>query len=247
MISIIIPVYNQHDMTSDCINTIREHTPEFELVVIDNGSDPPYKPPFTGFCETVLIRNDKNKGFPVAANQGIKKASGDIIVLLNNDVIVTPQWSDRLIGWLDEFAIVGPLTNYCAGIQATTAPFYDNKEDLELASAEISAIYEGHAVEVNFIIGFCMAFKKSLFEEIGPLDESLWPCSGEEIDFCFRAVKAGHKVGVAYDVYVHHFGGQTFNDMQKSGKIEYVEIVERNDKHLGEKWGEGFWERQAIE
>ena len=248
MISIIIPVYNQHDMTSDCINTIRELTCDqiYELVIIDNGSDPPFVPPFTGFNETILIRNEENKGFPVAVNQGIKKARGGIICVLNNDIVVTPGWSEKLISWLDEYAIVGPLTNYCAGMQSITAPFYDDQDGLNSAAHEISTEHNGHSFEVNFIIGFCMVFKKSVFDEIGIFDESLWPCSGEEIDFCLRAVKAGNKIGVACDVYLHHYGSQTFQDMQKSGEVDYMKIVNRNDKHLAKKWGEDFWQRQEV-
>jgi predicted SAM-dependent methyltransferase len=90
-----------------------------------------------------------------------------------------------------------------------------------------------------------MAFKKSLFDEIGEFDESLWPCSGEEIDFCLKARAAGHKIGIAQDVYVHHEGSKTFQAMESAGQIEYAQIVERNDKHLAEKWGD-FWQKQIV-
>ena len=89
-----------------------------------------------------------------------------------------------------------------------------------------------------------MAFKKSLYDEIGEFDESLCPCSGEEIDFCFRTVKAGYKVGVAYDVYVHHEGSQTFSDMVEAGQVDYEKLCERNDKHLADKWGDDFGNNQ---
>jgi len=103
------------------------------------------------------------------------------------------------------------------------------------------------AEDVNFVIGFCMVFKKSLFDEIGEFDESLWPCSGEEIDFCFRAVEKGHKIGVAYDVYIHHFGSQTFQQMESKGQLNYTDVCKVCDEHLAEKWGADFWQRQIIE
>lgn len=272
MISIIIPVFNQHDMTEDCLLTLLDNTQDCEIIVVDNGSIPPIKPPFSGFTEIRVIRNEENKGFPVAVNQGVREAKGDIVILLNNDVIVTPGWAEKLRARLDQkrikiekttkddgmsydlheipdgyaFSIVGPVTNYAAGLQRVQIGNYENKEELNKEAAYLAEECEGDIEEVNWIIGFCMAFKKSLVDELGPFDESLWPCSGEEIDFCLRARAAGHRVGIAQDVYVHHEGSKTFSDMDAAGALKYAEVVSRNDAHLAEKWGEGFWQRQAI-
>lgn len=268
MLSIIIPVYNQHDMTDECIQAVRENTSDYELIIIDNGSEPAIKKPFTGFVDTTVIRNEKNLGFPVAVNQGIRAANGDIIILLNNDVIVTPGWSERLVKWLyaekievtelgdsepayidkyQPFSIVGPCTNYAAGIQGVTTGIYNSIAELNDEAREWSESYDGAIEEVNFVIGFCMVFKKSLYDEIGEFDESLWPCSCEEIDFCFKTIEAGHKIGVAYDVYVHHFGSQTFEQMQESGQLNYKNVCKMCDEHLAKKWGNDFWQRQVIE
>lgn len=237
MISIVIPAYNQHEMTQECVRAIIDHTKDREIILVDNGS----KPPIAG----ANIRNEKNLGFPVAVNQGIRAASGDVIILLNNDVIVTPHWAERLAAWLDQYAIVSPLTNYCAGLQRTQVPLYESTEELDAVASKWSEDHAGQSQPVNWIIGFCMAFPKSLWEELGEFDESLWPCSGEEIDFCLRARKAGHRVGIARGVYVHHAGSQTFRDMQTAGQIEYNKIVDRNNAHLAQKWGES-WVRQAA-
>jgi acetyltransferase-like isoleucine patch superfamily enzyme len=247
MISIIIPVFNQHDMTQDCIDAIRECTQDCEIIIIDNGSTPPIKVPFTGDIQTRVIRNEENKGFPVAVNQGIREAAGDVIILLNNDVIVTPGWAERLAAHLEIFSIVGPLTNFCAGLQRAQIADYQSKAELYKEASALAEECAGEFEEVNFVIGFCMAFKRSLFDEIGPFDESLWPCSGEEIDFCLKARPAGHRIGIAHDVYVHHEGSRTFGDMEKAGDLNYQEICKRNDAHLAEKWGADFWKRQAID
>jgi len=260
MFSIIIPIFNQHDMTEDCITAIRECTQDCEIIIIDNGSTPPFKAPFTGDIETRVIRNEENRGFPVAVNQGIRAAKGETIILLNNDVVVTPDWAARLESHItpliltqqeikDGFqvggvplSIVGPLTNYAAGLQRAQIADYQNKEELYKEASALSEEQAGEAEEVNFVIGFCMAFKRSLYDEIGPFDESLWPCSGEEIDFCLRARAAGHRIGIAHDVYVHHEGSQTFKIID----ADYDAIVKRNDAHLAEKWGADFWQRQAV-
>ena len=267
MLSIIVPCYNRNEMTTECIQSVMENTQDYEIIIIDNGSDPPFKPPFSGFNEIRVIRNEENKGFPVAVNQGIRKSKGDTIILLNNDVVVTPGSLNHLAAWLESdqvevtefgdkgpsyvngslsFDIVGPTTNYCAGLQRVQLPSYQNIDEL---NQEADALFEssrGEGEEVNWVIGFCMAFKKSLYDEIGPFDESLWPCSGEEIDFCYRSKEKGFSVGIARDVYVHHEGSVTFRDMEDAGQLEYEKVCARNDKHLAEKWGADFWQNQAI-
>jgi len=238
MVSIVIPVYNQHEMTKDCIAAIQENTQDYELVLVDNGSDPPIK--------GVTIRNETNLGFPVAVNQGIRAAAGDTIVILNNDVIVTPRALNRLADLLSDFSITAPVANYCAGLQQEAVLMtYNNEQELFDVAKKWMEEHKGKIREVNFVIGFCMAFKKSLFDEIGPFDESQWPCAGEEIDFCFRAKTAGHKIAVACDVYVHHIGSQTFQQMEKDGEVEYMHVCRRNDMHLEKKWGKNIWGRQV--
>lgn len=243
MISVVIPIHNCHEIAQECIHAVLENTKDFELIIIDNGSTPPFVPPFSGFVETTVIRNETNTGFPCAINAGISKAHGDTIIILNDDVIVTPGWADRMLYHLDTFSIAGPLTNFCAGSQQVAVAPYNSIEELNKSASAFTESNTGECEEVNFVIGFCMAFKKSLFDEIGEFDESLWPCSGEEIDFCLRARAAGHRIGIALDVYVHHEGSKTFKAMD----VDYDAICKRNDAHLAEKWGPDFWNKQAIE
>ena len=270
MISIIIPVLNRHDMTIECINRIRECGSEldYEFIIIDNGSDPPFKAPFAGFVPISVIRNDKNEGFPVAINQGIEASTEDIIVVMNNDVFVCEGWLEAMIKYLDPrkikdvsfndenrsfipetnlFSIVGPVTNYCAGLQMVTVGCYNNLDELDERGQEQAGEYANLIEPVNFLIGFCMMFKKSVYEDVGPFDASLWPCSGEEIDFCFKARGKGHKIGIVHEVYVHHEGSQTFTDLESAGLIKYADVCNRNDDHLAKKWGADFWEKQVIE
>jgi GT2 family glycosyltransferase len=244
MISIVIPVFNQHEMTRECITAIRENTTDCEIIIVDNGSNHPVANIYTGFIPLKVIRNEENRGFPAAVNQGIEEASGDILILLNNDVIVTKGWAEILVNALDEYSIVGPTTNYCAGMQRVLASPYENMDELNDVAHEISEDYQDHVQEVKWIIGFCMAIHKSVFDEVGGFDESLWPCSGEEIDFCMRARQAGHKVGIARGCYVHHEGSVTFKAMMDDA--EYSEICKRNDDHLAERWGADF-SKQAID
>lgn len=244
MISIVIPVFNQHDMTDECLRAVLENTTDCEVILIDNGSNPPTKPPFSGFTEIKVIRNEENKGFPAAVNQGMREARGDIIILLNNDVIVTPHWADNLARHLAEYDIVGPVTNFCAGVQRIEVD-YETIDEMDKFAEQIVEEYEGETQEVNFVIGFCMAFKKELVCEIGEFDESMWPASGEEVDFCFRARKVGHKIGIVQDVFIHHEGSMTFKDLQEGKVLDYADFCGKVEKHLSEKYGD-YWKYQVV-
>ncbi len=268
MLSIIIPVWNQHEMTKDCLEAIRANTKDYEIVLIDNGSDPPiafsipdawarvlepgrdarYVPMVEGAGNIQIIYNETNLGFPVAINQGIRAAKGDIIVLLNNDVIVTENWLNRLEWHLLKYDVIGPMTNYCAGLQQATIPVYNDEAELNEQTMKWQIDHAFQSQEVVWIIGFCMAFKKSLYDELGSFDESLWPCSGEELDFCLRARAAGYKVGIAKDVYIHHFGSMTFKALMDAGQIgDYNLLCNRNENHVSKKWGSDDWKQQEIE
>ena len=248
MLSIIVPVYNQIEITRECIQALLNHTSvPSEIIIIDNGSEPDLTLPFTGFIDTKIIRNDLNTGFPAAVNQGVKEAKGDVIILLNNDVIVTPGWDEKLISTLnDGYDIVGPVTNYCAGLQKVKIDDYENTSELEQAAFDWEQEQKGHIQEVNFVIGFCMAFKSELIKSIGLFDESMWPCSGEEVDFCLRAIESGYRVAINYECYVHHEGSITFKEMHANGQLDYHDICRTVDKKLMDKWGEDYWDRQEV-
>lgn len=76
MISIIIPVFNVHEMTKECIHAIRENTQDYEIILVDNGSSPKYgivipgKDDFIDYNLGTLIRNETNLGFQLPLIRG---------------------------------------------------------------------------------------------------------------------------------------------------------------------------------
>lgn len=241
MISIIIPAFNQHEMTAECIAAIRRHTSDYEIILIDNASTPAF-----ALDDVKIIRNEKNLGFPAAINQGLESANGGVVCLLNNDALVTPGWSEDLIELLNKgYSIVGPISNFCAGMQQQRIQTYESTEELDNVANEWRFTHN-KIVEVNFIIGFLMLFKRSLYKELGEFDTEFWPCCAEEIDYCFRAREAGYKIAFTDKVYIHHEGSQTFKDMQNAGEINYSDLIMRNNEHLAKRWGGSPWKFQMV-
>src|SRR5262245_44156020 len=93
--SIIIPCCDQLPFTQHCLQALLRLTrPTWELIVIDNGSADGTGLYLAGVRDgapvpVTLISNRENVGFPRAINQGLQAASGEFLVLLNNDAVVT--------------------------------------------------------------------------------------------------------------------------------------------------------------
>jgi glycosyltransferase, family 2 len=102
MISIITAIYNQIEMNRLYLESIRRCTvSDWELIVIDNGSDDGSAEFFENAGDNIkVIRNDGNYSYPYCQNQGIKIAEGDIYAFLNNDIMLSRGWDIKLSGIL---------------------------------------------------------------------------------------------------------------------------------------------------
>ncbi len=133
--SIVILTHNQLAYTRLCLDGIRLHTDEpYEVIVVDNASTdgtPEYLRSIEG---VTLIRNATNRGFPAAANQGIRAAKGRQVLLLNNDAVPTTGWLRRMLDALhgDPAAgLVGPCSNRVSGEQQVEVGYDEDLVGLE--------------------------------------------------------------------------------------------------------------------
>lgn len=117
--SIVILTHNKLDYTKLCIESIRTYTKpdQYELIVVDNASTDGTVAWLRGQPDIKVVWNQHNEGFPRGCNQGIEISTGDNILLLNNDTVVTANWLEQLTTALyssDEIGAVGPATNSAA-------------------------------------------------------------------------------------------------------------------------------------
>lgn len=238
MISIIIPVHNQHEMTQQCVESIRANTSNYEIIFIDNGSDPSCEDvPWHG--QTTTIRNEENLGFPKAVNQGIEAAKGNVIAILNNDCIITPYSFEILQSHLSNgLNMVGPVTNSISGPQQVLIDQYDDLTTLYKAAEANRKKNEGQSYPYHRLVFFCVAIKREVIDKIGLLDEIYTPGNCEDDDYCMTAIEAGFKLGIAESCYIHHFGSVTHNAMD----LDYRELLAKNQKIFNDKWGDRYKE-----
>ncbi|HHV61678.1 MAG TPA: glycosyltransferase [Firmicutes bacterium] len=239
LVSIIILCHNQLDYTAQCVESIFKHTPEeIELIFVDNASTdrtPEYLSSLSATHNNVhVITNKKNLGFAAAVNQGIRRAAGDYVLLLNNDVLVTEGWLARMLACAnrdDRIGLVGPVSNYVAGIQRVVDPGY-SVANLDEYAAEHFRKYAGSVQRTARVIGFCMLIKRAVIDKIGGFDVTFGIGNFEDDDFCLRAGVAGFYVFIAQDVFIHHYGSATF----RGANLDYTKLMQQNAWRFEKKW-----------
>ncbi|MCR4318397.1 MAG: glycosyltransferase family 2 protein [Planctomycetes bacterium] len=251
-VSIVILSMNQIQFSRLCLANIRRKTEvPYEIVWVDNGSWDGTGEWLAGEKIDTLIRNKANHGFAGGCNQGMNAAKGDYILLLNNDIIVTPGWLEGMLSALEsseKMGIVGPMTNYISGPQKVDEAqglYTDFSDELDTYAERFRDANRGVVEKSNRLVGFCMLFERSLIDEIGLLDEQFGGCgSFEDDDFCIRAMEAGYELAIAREVFVHHFGHVTLDD--PANNLNKQESSRRNSKLFLEKWGQAIVDKYKL-
>jgi len=232
--SIIIPTFDRLDLLQACVASIREHTEsEYEIVVVDNGS----RDGTIDWCaaeKLAFVSLPANAGFPTACNKGLRLATGDTLVLLNNDTIVTARWLDNLLAALyssPSVGMVGPVANYCSGKQQVKYS-YDSFEEFQRIAAEVNRSNPEKWTKTDRLVGFCLAFRREVMERIGLLDERFAPGHFEDDDYCLRARLENFELLICHDCLIHHEGSASF----KMDAAAQRRLIERNYRLFLEKW-----------
>lgn len=216
---ICIPVYNRFTYVRDCLDALLADTSKVmnHIYLIDDGSDAFTRDRLQEYArlhdQISIHRNEANLGFVKSCNLGIGLGRAPYIVLLNTDVVVTPEWLDRLVRCAESderIAFVNPLTNYAAQINVpilSGANFLGMNEALQNVDR---LLYP----DVVTGVGFCMMIRRRALDEVGVFDEIYGRGYCEESDLCMRLTSRGYRTVVADDVYVYHKGRGTFVDRE---------------------------------
>ncbi|MEW9669522.1 glycosyltransferase [Ammoniphilus sp. 3BR4] len=235
--SIIILTCNKLEYTKLCINSIREYTKEgsYEIIVVDNHSSDGTVEWLSAQKDIISILNNENLGFPKGCNQGIELASGENILLLNNDTIVTENWLNNLIVALyssDKIGAVGPVTNSASYYQSIITDYQSIDEMHHFALRNNRLNYKKWDNRLK-LVGFCMLIKREVVERIGLLDERFSPGNFEDDDYSFRILSAGYQLLLCKDTFIHHFGSISFRD----NPTHYNSLLKGNEMKFEDKWG----------
>jgi GT2 family glycosyltransferase len=184
---------------------------DFEVVVVDNRSE-------DGSADYVaehhphahIIRNEYNLGFAGGNNVGIRATTGDIVALLNQDTVVSPNWLAALVSTFGdpEVGVAGCKSLYPdrqtiqhAGGKIGSADAYT----LHFGQGEKDEGQYDSLGEVEYVTGAAMAIHRRVLDKIGLLDEGIYPAFYEDLDYCERARRAGFRIVYQPQaVLIHH-------------------------------------------
>lgn len=188
-ITIVIPTFNGLPLLKKYLPQVIKHSgKEVKIIIVDNGSsDGTRDYLISKYPGTVLcLRNEQNLFFPIAVNQGFKAAKTDFIVLINNDVCPLEGYLEPAIRHLtdknvfavtfDEISSSWPLVTWRGKLQYLRG--------LDKSLPRLSAWASGGSA----------IFRKSVWDELGGLDEIYSPGYWEDIDIGWRAWKAGYQI-----------------------------------------------------
>lgn len=224
-LSIVIITHNEKGFILSCLGSIYNNKPtlSFDIILVDNNSsDGTIDIARERFPNIKLIINDRNRGVAFARNQGIIKATGRYILLLDADTLVSPQAIDRMVEFMDkhqDIGILGPkLTDSKGNLQFSCRRYHTILTPL-LRRLSFLPFIAGSLIlkkyymqdrnhrepgEVEHIIGACQLIRAKAQAVVGPLDSRMF-YGWEDTDYCVRMKRAGYKIFYYPYVSVIHF------------------------------------------
>lgn len=230
-VSIIVLTYNQCTLyTIPCIESLLQTTTvnNCEIILVDNGSTDTTVQWMQQlkYPHITVINNKKNLGYAAGNNIGLKKAKGDIIILLNNDTLLPPGWLEPLIEpfkYNKKLGLLGPVTNRIGSPQQIKLPGYTNNTSLQQQASidpswiDAATTYMRHQVgtitPTPMLCFFCVAISKQCLDTVGLLDEQFQKGNFEDDDYCIRVQQQGFHIAYTDASFVWHHGEGTLSQL----------------------------------
>jgi N-acetylglucosaminyl-diphospho-decaprenol L-rhamnosyltransferase len=211
--TVVIPTFEACDLLRDALASLERQTVRPEVIVVDNASSdgtPELVP--REFPSVRLLRNERNLGFGRAVNRGAAEATGEILVLVNNDVVCEPDFVERIA---EPFA--ESLVGMAAGVLLqAAAPDRIDSAGVEVDPTLRSFDYlwnepAGALAEAGDPLGPCggaAAYRLAAFRAAGGFDESFF-AYWEDVDLALRLRAAGWQCRLVPDARAVHRHGAT--------------------------------------
>jgi GT2 family glycosyltransferase len=234
--SIIIPAWNGTAWIADCLQVIdAQRRTDDQVIVVDNGStDGTPDLVARSFPWACLIRLERNLGFAGGVNRGLEVAQGDLLILINQDVVLREGCLDALRHRLEENGpgIVGGKLLYPDGqtIQhAGGVVLYPRGEPDHRGYRQKDDGRWDSTAQVDYVTGAVFAFDRMVLSVVGYLDEGFYPAYYEETDYCFRAHAAGfaviyepRAVALHYESQSHDIHSVAYHQAMQRGRLRFI-------------------------
>ncbi|AOJ30646.1 glycosyltransferase family 2 protein [Burkholderia metallica] len=220
LVTIIIPTRNGFSLLSRCVDSIFAKTqyPAFEIIIVDNGSDDPdtldYMARLSVDRGVRILRDDSPFNYSALNNRAVDIAQGEFVALVNNDVeIIDGDWLDEVMGHASrpEVGVVGVKLLYSNGtVQhvGVIVGLAGCADHLHRGLGRDEPGYQARAVttqSLSAVTGACLVVRRSLYRQLGGLNERDLAVAFNDVDFCLRVREAGYTVvWTPHAVLYHH-------------------------------------------
>jgi len=230
--SVIVPNWNGIRFVGMCLDSLAQSQfDDCEVIVVDNGStDGSREMILEKYPWVRLIALPENLGFARACNEGIKASRAEYIVLLNNDIEVTPDWLRELYDGMERHPECGMGTSKMMFLHDREA-FYNTGDLFHVWSAGGGRGQGekdvGQYEREEYVFGACAGagiYRRGLFQTIGLFDEDFF-IFAEDVDLNLRSQCRGYKAVYLPKAKVYHIGTATVGLYSD----RYVFLCKRND------------------
>ena len=242
-ISVIVLAYGDPKLTNAAVSSLKNQGdiyPNMEIIIVDNGSSAEninvmrdYADKFDGIK---IIENGENLGFAAGNNVGLEAATGEYVLLLNNDTFVSPGSLQAMMLHLKNnpaIGAIGPLTNNI-GNEAKLPINYASMEEMILTTRALKTGYRGKNFETPVVAYFAVMFRQRDLDDFGHLSIDYGRGMFEDDDHCKVIRTRGFICAVAEDAFVHHHLSATFSKIDDE---ERKKLFDDNKATFESKWG----------
>ncbi|MGH8016765.1 MAG: glycosyltransferase family 2 protein, partial [Opitutaceae bacterium] len=249
-VSFLVPVFNRLDLTRSFVATLPQtlDRDDWEAIIVDDGSTDgtreflqSIQPPFRVFMM------ERNGGYARAMNCAAASATGDILGLLNNDLILRPGWLDPMMKLLEHETKVGAVGNIqvnpATGLLDHAGVFFDPDGMPAHARKNRRHPPRGPWRERNACTAACMLMSKEVFTRFEGFFED-YRNGMEDIDLCVRMRAAGLRILVSHESVVGHLVSSAPG--RHDANAANTEIYRRRCAHLAAPWGAREWPAEYL-
>ncbi|WP_099466975.1 glycosyltransferase family 2 protein [Konateibacter massiliensis] len=234
-VSIVIPNFNGIKFIANCLKSLDRQTfQDFETIVVDNGStDGSLEVVAEQFESVRLVKLDKNYGFCMAVNEGIKASDAEYVILLNNDTVAQAGFIEELVKAVESSGQIFSCSSKM--LQLYDKELIDDTGDYYCALGWAYTRGKGKSAElfdadakIFAACGGASIYRREVFEKIGYFDEAHFAYL-EDIDIGYRAKIHGYQNTYASKAIVYHAGSASSGSRYNEFKVK---LASRNSIYL---------------